>query len=79
MDVDDDWICSAGRTAFFGGRWKFPCFEPTEHEHRIFSPGFRIDLCDKHFAEVHALGLITDPYISKEGAEHLAKQRGLDR
>lgn len=73
MTEDGPWECASGRTAFFGGRWKFPCFEPTEHQHTIVTGIGRVELCDKHFAEVNAAGLVTDPYISEEGAERLVE------
>lgn len=75
MPSDDDWVCAAGRSAFFGGRWKLPCFLPTEHQHVLIAPEVRINLCDTHISEAIAAGHITDPYISEEGAEHLAKRR----
>lgn len=67
----DPWVCAAGRTAFFGGRWGLPCFEPTEHQHAVISGLGRVQLCDKHFAEVNEAGLITDPYVSEDGAGRL--------
>lgn len=69
-----EWHCAAGRTAFFGGQWREPCELPTENHHVIISVDVRIELCDTHFHEVNAANLVTDPYISEDGAEHLAEE-----
>lgn len=61
-------LCMAGRTAFFGGRWSRipPCARQSEH--RITAPPGDpttyppIELCEGHFRQVLAAGLITQPY-----------------
>ena len=74
MADDDVWECAAGRTAFFDGAWTAPCGLPTEHHHVIIAVDTRIELCDTHFAEVNAAGLISDPYVSEEEAARLEEQ-----
>lgn len=57
--------CAAGRTAFFGGRWKLPCPYDGDVIHVIAAPelpeGLR--LCPRHFKQVNAAGLVEEPYI----------------
>lgn len=67
-----DWKCAAGRTAFFHGAWTEPCELPTEHQHHIITGIMNVDLCDTHFAQVNAAGLVTDPYITRDAAEQKA-------
>lgn len=55
--IDD--FCEAGRRATFGGRWKIPCMEHSHHA--IANPSLEpIALCDRHFNEVNAAGLVAD-------------------
>lgn len=68
------WQCAAGRTAFYGGLWREPCELPTEHQHVIIAANARVELCDTHFAEAHADGLVSDPYVSRDVAEHMAEE-----
>lgn len=64
-------FCWAGRWAFNNGRWKKPCLTPPIHE--IGAPGLEqpICLCDLHFRQVHAQGLVTQPNIGRERMERL--------
>jgi hypothetical protein len=56
--------CAAGRSAFFGGKWREPC--PNVGRHAIGSPAREpVWLCDLHFAEVSEAGLVAEPYIGK--------------
>ena len=57
--------CDAGRGCGYGGRWKMPC--PHEAMHAIASPSMPpIHLCEEHFREVAAAGLVADQNITKE-------------
>jgi cyanophycinase-like exopeptidase len=65
--------CDAGRTAFFGGRWKLPCatdVDATGRIHVIYAghgaAAVKIELCDKHFDEVNRAGLVTEPYAGRD-------------
>lgn len=57
--------CAAGRWAFFGGRWLGipPCKDYPRHHIMCELPGNGIDLCERHFQQVLAAGLVTHPYI----------------
>ena len=57
-------LCHSGRKAFYGGKWMFPC--PNSAIHHITGGEFVVQLCDKHFQEVLAAGLVTDPYLSEK-------------
>jgi hypothetical protein len=63
--------CDAGRTAFFAGRWALPCATDVDAAGRIHviysDSGGKIELCDVHFDEVNRAGLVTAPYIGREG------------
>lgn len=66
--------CDAGRTAFFDGTWTTPC--PTEAIHHIGSPAAEpIRLCEEHFQQVLAAGLVTDPNIAPEDFDKREKVR----
>jgi glycerophosphoryl diester phosphodiesterase len=66
--------CAAGRTAFFGGRWTTAC--PAAAIHEVGSPAQDpILLCDEHFRQVHAAGLVTDPYLDKEEYDRRERER----
>jgi hypothetical protein len=57
-------VCQAGLTAFFGGAWTEPC--PRPGRHAIGSPNAEpIRLCDEHYGEVEAAGLVQEPVISE--------------
>lgn len=73
-DVAEEDMCWAGWKAFLGGRWKLPCVH--EGIHVIGAPGLEkpVRLCEKHFQEALALGLVTDPYI---GDEEYQRRRNL--
>ena len=68
-------FCHAGRSAFYGGRWRLPC--PEEGVHVIgSSPGSDpIVLCDRHFHQVAADGLVTNVNI---GPDEFERQTGLN-
>lgn len=67
--------CFAGRKAFFGGRWTEPCPYDGDAYHHVFAPGdIEIVLCPDHFDQVLEAGLVSQPYISREGAEHFRRQ-----
>ena len=57
--------CAAGTTAFFGGRWKLPCFRVGNNVIGANDSGINatVALCDEHFAEVNAAGLVDEPYM----------------
>lgn len=62
--------CAAGRTAFFGGRWArgYPC--PNDGRHIVAAEvGPPIPLCDRHFEQVLAAGLVSEPYINPDEFE----------
>jgi hypothetical protein len=58
-------VCHAGRTSFFGGTWTEPCSNPPLHKIGRTS-GDPIVLCDEHFQQVEAAGLVSDENIGKE-------------
>lgn len=73
------WECQAGREADFGGRWLLPCTEThSEHRHHLVTIIGTFDFCDKHMIELIEAGLITDPYISHEGAGKLVDDERRD-
>lgn len=74
--ADDSPVCMAGRSVFFGGRWKQPCEEPLFGRiHVIAAPGSQeILLCDKHFMQVQGAGLVDEPYVDRE--EWQRRRRG---
>lgn len=56
-------LCDAGRFAFFGGKWFWPCPLPGIHQvlgHET-TPYAEPLLCDDHFEQIQAAGLVTDP------------------
>ena len=56
--------CPAGRTAFFDGSWTVPCERTSIHS--IGSPKAEpIWLCDEHFQEVKAAGLVKETFIDE--------------
>lgn len=61
--IPPQFLCYAGRQAFFGGRWPMPCHEFGRHEVRtVEDPGVtKVRLCDEHFEQVQAAGLIDFP------------------
>lgn len=66
--------CDAGRTAFFDGTWTTPC--PETVMHHIGSPAAEpIRLCDIHFQQVLAAGLVTDPNLPAKEFEKREKLR----
>jgi hypothetical protein len=58
--------CDAGWRAFFGGRWRTYCSEVGRHVIGSESKVSAAVLCDAHFAEVEAAGLVTNPYIGEQ-------------
>lgn len=77
MTVDaegNEFTCESGRAADFGGRWLLPCFIPfSKNQHTLITVAGTWVFCDTHMEELIASGLITDPYISEEGAQQLVK------
>ena len=68
--------CEAGRRCGFGGKWRTPC--PNDAVHAITNPANPpILLCDQHFKEVAAAGLVTDQNINKEEFDRREKDRGV--
>lgn len=78
----------AGRVVFFGGRWKTPC--PGRHDpiHVIATDeggpsalaeligADEIRLCERHYREVEAAGLVTEPGpFSREELERRRRSR----
>lgn len=68
--------CDAGRVAFLGGKWVLPCPADVDRAGRIHviyagnvasSDVAKIELCDAHFDEVNRLGLVTEPYVGRDG------------
>jgi len=59
--------CMAGRTAFFSGHWDHipPCEKPGRHHIVSEFPHLFADLCDEHFEQVLAAGLVSHPYIER--------------
>ncbi len=68
--------CAAGRTAFFGGRWKRPCTNNDDLRHVIAAPGLAtpIELCEEHFQQVLGAGLVSEPYM--DPGEYKRRRRG---
>ena len=69
----------AGREAEFGGRWTEPC--PELGRNLIASEGPElpvIHLCDGHFAEVNAAGMVTEPFVGEgeAGRQEFARRHG---
>lgn len=58
--------CMAGRAAFFGGRWRDPCPEDGRHVIGFEGSPIVIRLCDLHFGQVHAEGLVTEPNVDPD-------------
>ena len=58
-------VCHAGRTAAFGGRWIEPCLISPSHKIGR-TGGDPIVLCDEHFQQVEAAGLVSDANIGKQ-------------
>lgn len=68
------YMCQAGRGCGFGGKWVTPC--PSESIHSIAVPGRPpIMLCDQHFQEVAAVGLVLEQNIGKEEFDRREKER----
>jgi hypothetical protein len=76
MSLADGAQCWAGRRAFASGRWDhmLPCLRYGRHV-IAFSlelggdalPGTpEIRLCDEHYAEIEAMGLIEEPVIDDD-------------
>lgn len=58
-------MCQAGKECGMSGWWTVPCDKPAVHG--ITNPaGPPILLCDLHFMEVSAAGLVKDENIGKE-------------
>jgi hypothetical protein len=54
--------CDSGRTALFDGTWTAPCPEPAIHH--IGSPAAEpIRLCEGHFQQILAAGLVKEPNL----------------
>jgi hypothetical protein len=66
--------CHAGRKAFFNGKWSQPCLNKSIH-YIVWPNGSPIELCDEHFFEVSAAGLITEPNISEKEAMRRETER----
>jgi len=67
-------ICQAGRRCGFGGKWVTEC--PEEAIHAIANPGSPpILLCDQHFREVAAVGLVLDQNIGEEEFDRREEER----
>ena len=72
--VAERFPCAAGRSAFFGGQWAEPC--PEKAIHHIGPPGADpIRLCDGHFIEVNAAGLVTDPNLDEDEFQRRERER----
>lgn len=61
-------VCDAGRTAFFGGRWMWPCAYDGDIIHVIAAPEHPdgIRLCPRHFEQVLNAGLVDEPFIGED-------------
>lgn len=80
-------LCEAGRTAFFGGRWRgiSPCQQIGRNRISGFGPPIvlngreltEINLCDEHFRQVNAAGLVTMPYAGYQDPDTGAWHPGL--
>lgn len=69
-----DHVCDAGRSAFFGGRWREPC--PNYARHHIASPeADPITLCDEHFRQVDEAGMVKEPDLGEQEYERREQQR----
>lgn len=67
-------LCQAGSRCGLGGKWTTPCSSPAIHG--IANPGSEpILLCDKHFREVSADGLVKDENIGKEEFDRREQKR----
>lgn len=65
-------VCAAGRTAFYQGRWMFPCLNQPARHQLAFSeeiggpqvPGTPImELCDEHAEQLVFDGIIDEALI----------------
>jgi hypothetical protein len=66
--------CAAGRSAFFGGSWTEPCDRTSIHS--IGSPKAEpIWLCDEHFQEVKAAGLVKEAFIDETEFQRRERER----
>ncbi len=61
-------LCWAGRKAFFGGRWNHlpPCEQIGRNQIGTELGPACVFLCDEHFDQVNAAGLVTEPYLDPE-------------
>lgn len=77
MTVDEEgntFTCASGRQADYGGRWLLPCHIPySKNVHRLITAELELTFCDTHMFELIEAGLITDPFISEEGARKLVE------
>lgn len=64
--VTDFKVCHAGRRASWGGHWTEPCPDPGRHILGADGASNPIVLCDGHFQELNAAGLVADPFIGRE-------------
>jgi hypothetical protein len=65
LTAEDTSSCWAGRKAFLQGKWTVPC--PNDGVHVIGFPGGEpILLCDTHFNQANAAGLVTETFLSEE-------------
>lgn len=74
MSLADGEQCWAGRLAFASGRWDrtMPCLRYARHviafSQELGGPQLpgspEIRLCDEHYAELEAMGLIEEPVVS---------------
>lgn len=78
MTVDADgnvFTCASGRQADFGGKWRLPCHIPySKNVHRLITAAIELTFCDDHMMELIEAGLITDPFITEEGARKLVDE-----
>jgi hypothetical protein len=59
--------CDAGFRAFFGGRWHgILCDKPGRHVIGTDGPILAALLCDLHYYQVEAAGLVIEPDVSVE-------------
>lgn len=74
-------LCWAGRWAFFGGQWMGipPCPLPPIH---VIGGGnnevieIEIHLCDPHFQQVNAAGLVDQPFEDPEKYKRRRRRGG---
>lgn len=70
--------CMAGVEAVFDGSWTEPCTKPGRNVIGSDFPLPLIYLCDDHFAEVNAAGLVTEPDlgVGEAGRDEFERRHG---